>query len=189
MGPFLLKAALWPWSSPGVPSRAGCQEEGGGYFTVMTPLCGASLKAIIDDYSTQPYSLEEALLWGVELAIVLHTLHSRCRLFHGDISARNVLLGLDRHVYVADLGLAEHNHPYGVRQGDDALVLWRNTATEAPEMQEGDMEYDSTAEVSNTAESGTRPCSMLLSPLGWRTGVGVGCGVRQPAVQVPPLLD
>jgi hypothetical protein len=120
-------------------------EEGNRYCTVMTPLCIASLEAVIDGYSTQPYSLEDALLWGVELAIEVHTLHSRCRLFHGDISGRNVLLGPDHHIYVADLGLAEHNHPYGMRRGAGALM--RLTGTEAPEMNEGDRGYDSTAKV------------------------------------------
>jgi hypothetical protein len=144
-------------------------EEGGLRFMVMTPLCGASFQAVIDGYSAQPYSLEEALLWGVQLAIVLHTLHSRCRLFHGDISARNVLLGPDKHVYLADLGLAEHNHPYGMRRGDDGLVLWRNTGGEALEMKDGDSGYDSTAEVRKGLQPYKRclpclpePCCMVV---------------------------
>jgi serine/threonine protein kinase len=123
-------------------------EERGAYFMVMTPLCRDSFDVIIDEHATRQYTLEDALMWGVELASTMHTLHSRCRLFHGDISARNVLLGHDNHVYLADLGLTEHNHPYGMKRGDDALVMWRNTGTEAPEMKEGDRDYDSTAEVS-----------------------------------------
>jgi hypothetical protein len=48
-------------------------EEGNRYYTVMTPLCVASLEAVVEGYSTQPYSLEDALLWGVELATEVHT--------------------------------------------------------------------------------------------------------------------
>jgi serine/threonine protein kinase len=118
-------------------------QEGGRYYTVMTPLCLSSFDRVIDNYAIEPYSLEQALTWGVELAQAVHTLHSTCRLFHGDISARNVLLGQDGHVYLADLGLAEHNHPYGMKDPR----CHRLTGTEAPEMKEGDRGYDSTAEV------------------------------------------
>jgi serine/threonine protein kinase len=81
--------------------------------------------------------------WGVELAQTVHMLHSTCRLFHGDISARNVLLGQDGHMYLADLGLAEHNNPYGMREPR----YHRDTGTEAPEMRDRNSGYDSTAEV------------------------------------------
>jgi serine/threonine protein kinase len=122
-------------------------EEGGTFYAVMTPLCLSSFDHVIDHYAVEPYSLEQALAWAVELAQTVHMLHSTCRLFHGDISARNVLLGQDGHVYLTDLGLAEHNHPYGMKRADKALVLWRYTGGEAPEMKEGDRGYDSTAEV------------------------------------------
>jgi serine/threonine protein kinase len=118
-------------------------EEGGAFYTVMTPLCRKPFDHVIDSYAAHPYSLEQALTWAVELAQTLHMLHSTCRLFHGDISARNVLLGQDGHVYLADLGLAEHNHPYGMKEPR----YDRDTGTEAPEMKEGDRGYDSTAEV------------------------------------------
>jgi serine/threonine protein kinase len=118
-------------------------EEGGVFYTVMTPLCRKPFDRVIDNYAIEPYSLEQALTWGVELAQAVHTLHSTCRLFHGDISARNVLLGQDGHVYLADLGLAEHNHPYGMKM----RRFLRLTGGEAPEMKEGDRGYDSTAEV------------------------------------------
>jgi tetratricopeptide (TPR) repeat protein len=101
-------------------------------------------------------------------------LHSTCRLFHGDISARNVLLGRNGHVYLADLGLAEHNHPYGMRRGDGALVLWRNTGGEAPEMKEGDRGYDSTAEVSRIKEGVMTPAFGLTPVVAaqvWAWGV------------------
>jgi serine/threonine protein kinase len=105
-------------------------EEGGAFYTVMTPLCLSSFDHVIDNYAKHPYSLEQALTWGVELAQTVHMLHSTCRLFHGDISARNVLLGQDGHVYLADLGLAEHNHPYGMKEPR----YHRGTGGEAPEM-------------------------------------------------------
>jgi serine/threonine protein kinase len=123
-------------------------EEGGTFYMVMTPLCLSSFDHVIDNYARQPYTLEQALMWAVELAQTVHMLHSTCRLFHGDISARNVLLGQDGHVYLADLGLAEHNHPYGMKE----QRYQRDTGTEAPEMKEGDTGYDSTAEVSGRGE-------------------------------------
>jgi hypothetical protein len=86
-------------------------RKGTRYYTVTTPLCVASLEAVVDGFSTQPYSLEDALLWGVELAIEVHTLHSRCRLFHGDISGRNVLLGPDHHIYVGGPGAGRAQPP------------------------------------------------------------------------------
>jgi serine/threonine protein kinase len=137
-------------------------EEGGVFYTVMTPLCRASFERVIDNYAIEPYSLEQALTWGVELAQAVHMLHWTCRLFHGDISARNVLLGQDGHVYLADLGLAEHNHPYGMRRGDGALVRGRITGTEAPEMKEGDRGYDSTAEVREGRCSSSHPVTTSL---------------------------
>jgi serine/threonine protein kinase len=132
-------------------------EEGGAFYTVMTPLCRESFEDVIDNYAKHPYSLEQALMWGVELAQITHMLHSTCRLFHGDISTRNVLLGQDDHVYLADLGLAEHNHPYGMKA---PLYQRPPTGTEAPEMKEGDRGYDSTAEVRGERE----PTNIRLSP-------------------------
>jgi serine/threonine protein kinase len=126
-------------------------EEGGAFYTVMTPLCLSSFDHVIDHYAKEPYSLEQALTWAVELAQTVHMLHSTCRLFHGDISARNVLLGQDGHVYLADLGLAEHNHPYGMKKPR----YDRDTGTEAPEM-EGVRGYDSTAEVRGEGASTVR---------------------------------
>jgi serine/threonine protein kinase len=61
-------------------------EEGGAFYTVTTPLCRASLEHVIDNYAKHPYSLEQALMWAVELAQIVHVLHSTCRVFHGDIS-------------------------------------------------------------------------------------------------------
>jgi serine/threonine protein kinase len=120
-------------------------EEGGAFYTVMTPLCRERpLTTSSTTMPSHPYSLEQALTWAVELAQTVHMLHSTCRLFHGDISARNVLLGQDGHVYLADLGLAEHNHPYGMKEPRGATTVIRG---EAPEMKEGDRGYDSTAEV------------------------------------------
>jgi serine/threonine protein kinase len=151
-------------------------EEGGAFYTVMRPLCRESFDHVIDGYARHPYSLKQALTWAVELAQTVHMLHSTCRLFHGDISARNVLLGQDGHVYLADLGLAEHNHPYGMRRGDKALVLWRNTGGEAPEMKEGDRGYDSTAEVRGERETEQQYPPLLR--LWWCVGVGVGGAAR-----------
>jgi hypothetical protein len=65
-------------------------------------------------------------------------------------------------VYLADLGLAEHNHPYGMKRGDEALVLWRYTGAEAPEMKEGGRDYDSTAEVRG-GEGAAATCAFRLT--------------------------
>jgi serine/threonine protein kinase len=129
-------------------------EEGGAFYTVMTPLCRGSFKQVIDYSAVHPYSLDQALTWGVELAQIVHMLQVICRIFHGDLTARNLLLGADNHLYVTDLGLAEHNHPYGMKRRDDALVLLRYTGAEAPEMKEGDRGYDSTAEVRGEGRDG-----------------------------------
>jgi serine/threonine protein kinase len=126
-------------------------EEGGAFYTVMTPLCREPFDHVIDHCAKHPYSLEQALTWAVELAQTVHMLHSTCRLFHGDISARNVLLGQDGHVYLADLGLAEHNHPYGMKDPR----YQRDTGGEAPEMR-GDRGYDSTAEVRGRGSTNIR---------------------------------
>jgi hypothetical protein len=104
---------------------------------VMTPLCVESLEQRIDRFAREPYTLDEALAWAVQVALSLHRLHRESRLRHGDVTLRNVLLGRDGRANLVDMGVAEHNHPYGrqpqqERQGKDY------SSSVAPEMVEGD---------------------------------------------------
>jgi hypothetical protein len=100
---------------------------------VMTPLCVESLEQRIDRF--EPYMLQEALAWAVDVSLSLHRLHRESRLRHGDVTLRNVLLGRDGRAYLADMGVAEHNHPYG-RQGFQEGTKGYS-ASVAPDMVEG----------------------------------------------------
>jgi hypothetical protein len=80
---------------------------------VVTPLCVESLEQRTDRFADEPYTLPQAVAWAVEVALNLHRLHRESRLRHGDVTLRNVLLGRDGRAYLADTGVAEHNHPYG----------------------------------------------------------------------------
>jgi serine/threonine protein kinase len=100
---------------------------------VMTPLCVESLEQRIDRFAREPYTLDEALAWAVQVALSLHHLHRESRLRHGDVTLRNVLLGRDGRAYLADMGVAEHNHPYG-RQPQQEGQGKCYSASVAPEM-------------------------------------------------------
>jgi tetratricopeptide (TPR) repeat protein len=101
---------------------------------VVTPLCVESLEQRIDRFTQEPYTLQEAMAWAGQVALSLHRLHRESRLRHGDVTLRNVLLGRDGRAYLADMGVAEHNHPYGrqphQQHGPDKLY----SASMAPEM-------------------------------------------------------
>jgi hypothetical protein len=103
---------------------------------VMTPLCVESLEQRIDHFVQEPYTLEEAVAWAVQVALSLHRLHRESRLRHGDVTLRNVLLGRDGRAYLADMGVAEHNHPYG-RQPQQQGRGKGYSASVAPEMVQG----------------------------------------------------
>jgi tetratricopeptide (TPR) repeat protein len=83
---------------------------------VMTPLCVESLEQRIDRFAQEPYTLQKAVAWAGQVALSLHRLHRESQLRHGDVTLRNVLLGRDERAYLADMGVAEHNHPYGRQQ-------------------------------------------------------------------------
>jgi hypothetical protein len=102
----------------------------------MTPLCVESLEQRIDRFAREPYTLQEALAWAGQVALSLHRLHRESRLRHGDVTLRNVLLGRDGRAYLADMGVAEHNHPYG-RQPQQEGQGKGYSASVAPEMVEG----------------------------------------------------
>jgi serine/threonine protein kinase len=102
----------------------------------MTPLCVESLEQRIDRFAREPYTLQEAVAWAVQVALSLHRLQRESRLRHGDVTLRNVLLGRDGRAYLADMGVAEHNHPYG-RQPQHKGPRKDYSASVAPEMVEG----------------------------------------------------
>jgi tetratricopeptide (TPR) repeat protein len=101
---------------------------------VMTPLCVESLEQRIDRFAREPYTLQEALAWAGQVALSLHRLHRESRLRHGDVSLRNVLLGRDGRAYLADMGVAEHNHPYGRQPQQEFEGKKGYSASVAPEM-------------------------------------------------------
>jgi tetratricopeptide (TPR) repeat protein len=103
---------------------------------VMTPLCVESLEHRIDRFAQEPYTLQEAVAWAGHVALSLHRLHRESRLRHGDVTLRNVLLGRDGWAYLADMGVAEHNHPYG-RQPEQEGKGKCYSSSVAPEMVEG----------------------------------------------------
>jgi hypothetical protein len=70
------------------------------------------------------------------VALSLHRLHRESRLRHGDVTLRNVLLGRDGRAYLADMGVAEHNHPYG-RQPQQEGQGKDYSSSVAPEMVQG----------------------------------------------------
>jgi tetratricopeptide (TPR) repeat protein len=102
---------------------------------VMTPLCVESLEQRIDRFASEPYTLGEVVAWAGQVALSLHRLHRESRLRHGDVTLRNVLLGRDGRAYLADMGVAEHNHPYG-RQSQQKIAKGKS-ASVAPEMVQG----------------------------------------------------
>jgi hypothetical protein len=118
----------------------GTSEGGGGALPwpalVMTPLCVESLEQRIARSVQEPYTLQEALAWTGQVALSLHRLHRESRLRHGDVTLRNVLLGRDGRAYLADMGVAEYNHPYG-RQSQHEGPRKEYSASVAPEMVEG----------------------------------------------------
>jgi hypothetical protein len=103
---------------------------------VVTPLCVESLEQRIDRFAQKPYGLDEALAWAGDLALSLQSLHRESRLRHGDVTVRNVLLGRDGRPVLADMGVAEREHPYGRQPHHEGLFL-RYSASVAPEMVEG----------------------------------------------------
>jgi tetratricopeptide (TPR) repeat protein len=113
---------------------------------VMTPLCVESLEQRIDRFDREPYTLQQALAWAGQVALSLHRLHRESRLRHGDATLRNVLLGRDGRAYLADMGVAEHNHPYG-RQPQQEGQGKGYSASVAPEMVVSSQSSDARADV------------------------------------------
>jgi tetratricopeptide (TPR) repeat protein len=113
---------------------------------VMTPLCVESLEQRIDRFAQEPYTLQEAVAWAGHVALSLHRLHRESRLRHGDVTLRNVLLGRDGRAYLADMGVAEHNHPYG-RQPQQEGQGKDYSASVAPEMVASSPSSDARADV------------------------------------------
>ena len=83
------------------------QEEalGGCYCLATAPYCsGGSLEQLIRRCSTEPVDLRTRLRWSLEVAETLQLLQSEpgVRLFHGDVTPRNVGLhlkvGLELHL-------------------------------------------------------------------------------------------
>lgn len=121
---------------------------GGCYCLATTPLCaGGSLEDMIDKKCMLP-ELATRLRWALEVAETLQLLHSThgVRLYHGDVSPRNVAFRMDhsgwREAFVLDLGVALHNHPYGMT---DRLKQWGTSV--APETEDDTYEFDESADV------------------------------------------
>jgi len=53
----------------------------------------------------------DMLLLGDQIASGMEYLSSR-RIVHGDLAARNVLVGAEAHVKISDLGLGRHTYPH-----------------------------------------------------------------------------
>lgn len=131
--------------------------HGGCFCVATTPVCETTLKDVLSSATPPDYSLQTALRWALELADTLLLLHGtdRCRLYHGDLHPGNIFLhrkdpavggfeGLE--AYVGDLGIAIHNHPFGLRE--DLKFSW--DVSVAPELAtRGGLEkhYDARADV------------------------------------------
>jgi hypothetical protein len=76
------------------------------------------------------------MAWAVQVAMSLHCLHWESRLRHGDVTLRNVLLGRDGRACLADMGVAEHNQPYGRQPQQRRRPSKGYSASVAPEMEE-----------------------------------------------------
>lgn len=65
---------------------------------------------------------------------MLHTADT-LRLYHGDVAPRNIFLrpaaGGEMEVWLGDLGIASHNHPYGMKP---SFVDIKYSASTAPEV-------------------------------------------------------
>lgn len=124
-------------------------QHGGCYCIVTEPLCyGGNLETLID--GGQVYELQAAMRWMREMAETMLVLHTsfNVRLFHGDLNPRNVLLRRgdqgQLEAYVADVGVALRNHPYGMNDADRRKC---NSMSIAPEMLTGEGKFNATSEV------------------------------------------
>jgi tetratricopeptide (TPR) repeat protein len=119
-------------------------EEPAGCRLLMVPLCVENLETRI---TTGGYDMEQALAWAADVAMTLHSLHRRIQMVHRDLAPGNILVGDDGRAYVADLGLAAANNPYGFDEHD--LFYLRNGPGVAPEVKKSGptRDYDSSADV------------------------------------------
>lgn len=120
-------------------------DSHGGCCLVTTPVARTDLSKLLSSCPQQDYSLDDALRWTLDIATALSALHRTAKLYHGDVSPRNVLLGHDGHAYLTDYGIAVHNHPYGGARED--LPLAKYSASVAPEMMTGERRFDASADV------------------------------------------
>jgi serine/threonine protein kinase len=63
------------------------------------------------------YDYAAALRFVAQMAEGLGALHSR-RVFYGDLALRNVLMGYDDKVLLADFGVSLDDHPRGIKAQD-----------------------------------------------------------------------
>lgn len=125
----------------------------GCFIVTTTPVCReGSVMDLLKGQGATSYSLMTAMRWAYSVTQTLHALHTTdgVRLYHGDLHPRNVLLRAESssgllEAYVADLGIALHNHPYGMN--DDQRGVSKYSASVAPEMLEGTRSFDDGADV------------------------------------------
>lgn len=66
---------------------------------------------------TDDYDYSTAIRYVMQMAEGLGALHAR-RVFYGDLALRNVLVGYDDNVLLADFGVSLDDHPRGIRAVD-----------------------------------------------------------------------
>ena len=97
--------------------EAFCLPGGGEWCIVMAPL---AIRSMDDVIRARTYSLSDALEWLMDVGQGLLLLHTLSSTFHGDLRPVNVLLGEDNRAIITDLGIAMHNHRFGMDR--DALL-------------------------------------------------------------------
>lgn len=98
-------ASLVP--DPRFPAPLGVIEQDGDLFLVMELLEGETLREHVARRSQtgRIVPAEQIIAWGRELAAAIETVHSK-GLVHRDLTAGNVILGIDGRLRLIDFGLA-----------------------------------------------------------------------------------
>lgn len=108
-----------------------------------TPLAKVDVRHLLE--GGWPYSLDDVVQWGLDMAEALVSLHYDAKLYHGDICPRNVLVGHDGHAYLTDFGISTRHRRYG--NTPDDMPVGKYSASVAPEMLIGHGGFDLAADL------------------------------------------
>eukprot|EP00899_Mesostigma_viride_P026579 jgi/Mesvir1/7105/Mv09210-RA.1 len=95
---------------PCIVGYRGCGKHDGAFFLVMEHLEGGSLASLVGQHICPP---TKAFAFAKEIAAAIEYMHGlKPKVMHRDLKPENVLLTLDDHVKLVDMGLCYQYHHY-----------------------------------------------------------------------------